>query len=172
MDEFLAFWSARPEVNRFWVSLYTPQVGEESAEKITPEGRLSLARLLAELKTKFPKLLMTDGFAQAFLEPPQNPSECTFSKMSVNYSADLRTRVEPCIFGGDPDCSTCGCAVSAGLHWAGNLQIAGPLSVRHIVNSSVVIGTTVNRIRTKSGGDTRWTGSPTRPNSKLTQIQL
>jgi hypothetical protein len=172
MDEFLAFWSARKEVDRFWVSLYTPQVGEVSAERITPESRQSLSHLLPELRRKFPKLLMTDGFAQAFLEPPENPADCTFSKMSVNYSADLRTRVEPCIFGGEPDCSTCGCAVSVGLHWAGNYKIAGPLSVRHLVNASVAIGTTVNRIRTKGDGDTRWTGTPTRPNPKFTQIQL
>ena len=172
LNEFVGFWSEFREVDRFWISLYTPQVGEASAERITPESRLSLARILPELKKKFPKLLMTAGFAQAFLEPPENPSKCTFSKMSVNYSADLRTRVEPCIFGGEPDCSTCGCAVSAGFHWAGNHKIAGPLSVRHLVNASIAIGTTVNRIRTKSGGDTRWHGTTVRPNPKLTQIQL
>jgi len=172
LDEFLAFWCARSEVNKFWVSLYTPQVGEESAERITPESRLKLRHLLPELRKKYPKLLMTDGFAQAFLDPPKNPADCTFSKMSVNYSADLRTRVEPCIFGGEPDCSTCGCAVSAGLHWAGNYQIAGPLSVRHLVNASVAIGTTVSKMRTRNSPDTRWHGSPTRPSPKLTQIQL
>jgi len=172
LDEFLAFWSARKEVGKFWVSLYTPQIGEESAEKITPESRQSLRRLLPELRAKFPKLLMTDGFAQAFLDPPKNPADCTFSKMSVNYSADLSTRVEPCIFGGEPDCSTCGCAVSAGFHWAGNHKIVGPLSVRHLVNTSVLIGTTMNRIRTRSDGDTRWTGTPQSPKPKLTQIQL
>jgi MoaA/NifB/PqqE/SkfB family radical SAM enzyme len=172
LDEFLGFWCPRPEINRFWVSLYTPQVGEISAERITPESRQSLAQLLPDLRQKFPKLLMTEGFAQAFIEPPESPSDCTFSKMSVNYSADLRTRVEPCIFGGEPDCSSCGCAVSAGFHWAGNYKIAGPLNVRHLVNASVAIGTTVNRVRTKSNGDNRWTGTPTRPNPKLTQIQL
>jgi MoaA/NifB/PqqE/SkfB family radical SAM enzyme len=172
MDEFLAFWSARPEVNRFWLSLYTPQVGEESAERITPESRAALAHLLPELRKTFPKLLMTEGFAQAFVQPPSDPPECTFAKMSVNYSADLRTRVEPCIFGGDPDCSNCGCAVSAGLHWAGHYPIAGPFNVSHLVNASVAIGTRMNRIRTKSDGDTRWHGTPVRSNPKLTQIQL
>ncbi len=172
LDEFLAFWSARTEVQRFWVSLYTPQVGEESAERITPESRVALAHLLPELRKKFPRLLMTEGFAQAFIEPPKSPSDCTFSKMSVNYSADLTTRVEPCIFGGEPDCSTCGCAVSAGFHWAGNYQIAGPFSVRHLVNASVSIGTTVNRLRAKKGVDTRWTGTPQTRSPKLTQIQL
>jgi MoaA/NifB/PqqE/SkfB family radical SAM enzyme len=173
LDEFFAFWSARAEVNRFWVSFYTPQVGEVSPESITPECRQSLVHLLPELRKKFPKILMTEGYAQAFLEPPKNPSECTFARMSVNYSADLKSRVEPCIFGGEPDCSTCGCAVSAGLHWAGNLKIIGPLSVGHLVKSSVVIGTTVNRMRTRSGdGHTRWTGTSSRPDPKLTQIQL
>ncbi|HXP71137.1 MAG TPA: radical SAM protein, partial [Candidatus Dormibacteraeota bacterium] len=31
LEEYVAFWSARPEVNRVWVSVYTPQIGEESA---------------------------------------------------------------------------------------------------------------------------------------------
>ena len=31
LEEYVAFWSARPEVNRIWVSVYTPQIGEQSA---------------------------------------------------------------------------------------------------------------------------------------------
>src|ERR1700722_18899585 len=39
LDEFLAFWSARPEIHRIWFSVYTPQRGEQSAEMLTPELR-------------------------------------------------------------------------------------------------------------------------------------
>jgi hypothetical protein len=139
---------------------------------ITPESRKAIAEELPELRKRFPKLLMTEGFANAYLEPPKNPDDCTFSKMSVNYSADLRTRVEPCIFGGNPDCTQCGCAVSAGFHWAGNHHIAGPLSVRHLVNSSVVIGTAVNNLRNGTAGENRWSPRADRPDPKLTQIRL
>src|SRR5580765_5842027 len=34
LDEYVSFWSARPEVNRVWVSVYTPQSGEQSAEML------------------------------------------------------------------------------------------------------------------------------------------
>jgi MoaA/NifB/PqqE/SkfB family radical SAM enzyme len=172
MADFLEFWSARPEVGTFWLSLYTPQIGESSPEMITPESRRALAEELPRLQKRFPKLLMTEGFAKAFVESPANPSECTFAKMSVNYSADLRTRVEPCIFGGNPDCTQCGCAVSAGLHWAGNHRISGPLSVRHLVNGSVIVGSTMNTLRNGSKGDNRWSVGPSRPDPKLTQIRL
>src|SRR5438552_9292099 len=33
LEEFLAFWSARREVEKVWISLYTPQVGEVSEER-------------------------------------------------------------------------------------------------------------------------------------------
>src|SRR5712691_3730991 len=30
LEEYVAFWQARPEVNRIWVSLYSPQRGEHT----------------------------------------------------------------------------------------------------------------------------------------------
>src|SRR5207248_734368 len=33
-DEFLQIWSARPEVEKIWYSLYTPQIGEVSEERL------------------------------------------------------------------------------------------------------------------------------------------
>src|SRR6266704_1249596 len=126
-EEYVSFWSARPEVNRIWVSIYTPQVGEDSAEMLTFGQRKALARDLPPLRQRYPKLLTNEGIAEAFLEPPRRPEECLFSKMSVNYSADLKTRVEPCIFGGTPNCSQCGCAISSGLHWVKDVRVAGAL---------------------------------------------
>src|ERR1700721_18993 len=126
LEEYVAFWSARPEVNRIWVSVYTPQIGEESAEKLTPEDRVTLAAELPRLAKLYPKFLMNEGVAGAIVRPPSDPGDCVFSKMSANYSADLRTRVEPCVFGGNPDCSQCGCAISSGLHWIRGVKFAGP----------------------------------------------
>src|SRR5713226_2616700 len=44
MEEYVSYWSARTEVNRIWVSLYTPQIGEQSPEMLTPEDRQAVAR--------------------------------------------------------------------------------------------------------------------------------
>src|ERR1700683_4472881 len=57
LQEYVAFWSARPEVNRIWVSLYTPQIGEQSAEMLSQEDRVSVASELPKLYKKYPKLL-------------------------------------------------------------------------------------------------------------------
>jgi hypothetical protein len=156
LEEYVAFWNARPEVGHIWVSLYTPQIGEQSAEMLAPDDREHVAAELPALTGKFPKLLMNEGVAQAFLQPPKNPVDCLFAKMSANYSADLQTRVEPCVFGGAPDCSQCGCAASSGLHWIRSLKVAGPLQVGHFVGASVGIGRLVNRLKRRASQPARW----------------
>jgi MoaA/NifB/PqqE/SkfB family radical SAM enzyme len=172
LEEYVAFWSARPEVDRIWVSLYTPQIGERSAEMLAPDDREQVAAELPFLAKQFPKLLMTEGVAQAFLHPPKNPDDCLFSKMSANYSADLETRVDPCVFGGAPDCSQCGCAISSGLHWIRGEKVAGPLRVGHFVGASIGIGTLMNRLRQQPTHPTRWNSAaqPARPPKELVQI--
>jgi len=39
LGEYIAFWSERSEVVRIWMSLYTPQRGEQSTEMLTPAQR-------------------------------------------------------------------------------------------------------------------------------------
>src|SRR5579863_10242489 len=158
LEEYVAFWNARPEVDHIWVSLYTPQLGEESAERLTPADREQVSRVLPQLRKTYPKLLLPEGMGRAFVTPPNNPDDCLFSKMSVNYSADLRTHVEPCVFGGTPDCTQCGCSISSALHWVRDLKIAGPLRVGHMVRSSLAIGSTVKRIRGDRETVNRWRG--------------
>jgi sulfatase maturation enzyme AslB (radical SAM superfamily) len=170
LQQFLAFWSARPEVNRIWFSVYTPQRNESSAEMLLGDDRLRLADELPALSRRFPKLMLPAGMARAFAEPPQSPAECLFSKMSVNYTADLKTNVEPCVFGGDPDCSQCGCSISAGLHWIGGIGVAGPLKVRHLVRASMATGAAVNRIFPHKTELTRWNPPPVPPHP-LVQIE-
>ncbi len=156
LEEYVAFWSARPEVNRIWVSAYTPQVGERSAEMLLPDDRRMIAAELPALTARYPKLVFSRGFADALLSPPKNPRDCLFAKMSANYSADLETQVEPCVFGGAPDCSQCGCAVSIGLHWIRGANVAGPIKVDHFVRTSTAIGNAVNRIRSGVPAPSRW----------------
>ncbi len=170
LEQFLAFWSARPEVNRVWFSVYTPQRGESTPEMLTPEQRAQLADHLPELARRFPKLMLPGGMARAFAEPPQNPAACLFSKMSVNYTADLKTTVEPCVFGGDPDCSQCGCSISAGLHWIGAVKVAGGIRVNHLVRGSMAIGRGVNRVFPHRTELPRWSRAIA-PDPSLVQIE-
>ncbi len=156
LAEYVSFWNSRPEVNRIWVSLYTPQIGEQSAEMLVPEDRATIARELPPLGKRYPKLLFNEGIAKAFLNPPKDPGDCVFARMSANYSADLRSRVEPCVFGGSPDCSQCGCAISSALHWIRTIDVAGPLKVNHFIQSSIKIGLLANRIRSKPSHAPRW----------------
>ena len=174
LEEYVRFWSERSETNRIWVSVYTPQIGEQSPETLTAEDRVKLTRELPSLGKRYPKLLFHDGLAKAFLDPPKNPDDCLFAKMSANYSADFETRVEPCVFGGTPDCSQCGCAASSGLHWVRGVKVAGPLKIGHFIGSSVKIGLMMNRLRSRAAQPPRWNPPSTtqsEKNDKLVQIQ-
>jgi hypothetical protein len=172
LQEYVSFWSARPEVNRIWVSVYTPQVGERSPETLTSDEREAIARQLPSLQKQYPKLLITEGMARAFVHPPSNPNDCLFSKMSANYSADLQSRVEPCVFGGSPDCSQCGCAISSALHWIRTIKVAGPIKIDHLVGGSIGVGRLVNRFRLHSIRPSRWySGAAKPPSATLVQIR-
>ncbi len=147
LEEYVRFWAGRDEVRHIWVSIYSPQRGEQSRERLTPAQRHLVAAELPRLRNLYPKLLTGRGYAEALLDPPQSPQECTFSRLSRNYSADLTTRVEPCVFGGDPDCSQCGCAASAAAHWISQVQIAGPLKAGHVLRGSMHLGNALARLQ-------------------------
>jgi organic radical activating enzyme len=172
LEEYVAFWNGRAEVNRIWVSLYSPQFGEQSAEQLSREERKFVGDELAGLALRYPKLLMNQGIAASFADPPKDPGECLFAKMSTNYSADLKTPVEPCIFGGTPDCSQCGCAISVGLHWMRTLRVAGPLKVDHFIQGSIGVGLAMNRFREESIQLPRWLGLGQKPREKAKLIQI
>jgi organic radical activating enzyme len=156
LEEYLSFWNARSEVVRIWASLYTPQKNEDTPEILSAKQRDAVAQGLRELQSRYPKLLMNDGIAEAIQSPPSTPGECMFARMSTNYSADLLTRVEPCIFGGVPDCSQCGCAISSGLHWLKTVRVAHIVKVETLVNSSVAIGSVVGNLRRGYQVHPRW----------------
>ncbi len=171
MEEYVRFWSEREEVRSIWVSIYSPQRGEQSAEMLTAAQREHVARELPTLRQRYPKLLTPQGYAEALLNPPASPRDCTFSRLSKNYSADLATRVEPCVLGGDPDCSQCGCSASAAAHWITEMKLAGPLKVKHMLHGSMRIGNAVARLQdvTQPAWREREQASPKRQTS-LVQI--
>jgi MoaA/NifB/PqqE/SkfB family radical SAM enzyme len=172
LEEYVSFWNARPEVNRIWVSVYTPQVGEQTPEMLSPENRATLAQRLPALAAQYPKLLFNKGIGEALLRPPKSPADCVFAKMSANYSADLETRVEPCVFGGKPDCSQCGCAASSGLHWIRGAGVVGPLKVGHFIESSVRVGLLANRLRAPEAKPSRWNSDDVQPTPESDLVQI
>ena len=149
-DEFLEFWSGRPEVKKIWFSLFTPQLGAEGEEILTPEVREHVIRDIERLKPLFPKLDMPQLVIDGLRRPPASPDDCIFARTTLNVTANLSDRVTPCQFGGEPDCSQCGCIASAGLAAVGEYKIAGVLPLRKIFNASSRVGSVVSRISSRS----------------------
>ena len=146
-DEFLQFWSARPEVEKIWYSLYTPQIGEVSDERLRPADRERVVADLMALRTKYHKLALPKGLIEVYAEPPASPEECVFSKTTTTISADLKTKITPCQYGGAPDCTQCGCIASAGLAAVARHQLFGFIPVGSIFNGSLKVGDQVRKLR-------------------------
>jgi len=147
LEEFLRFWSARSETRKIWVSLYTPQTGEISAERLTPEDRAQVVSDLLALRQRYPKLEAPTGLIESYAHPPASPDDCVFARTTTTISADLTTRITPCQFGGNPDCSNCGCIVSAGLSAVARHQVFGFIPVGALFSGSIKIGEQVKRLR-------------------------
>ncbi len=140
LDEFLAFWTPRTEIRRIWFSLFTPQTGDTLEEILTPEERrLAIAEMLV-LRRKYHRLDMPEALIRQFASPPHSPEDCIFAMTTTTVSADLRTRVTPCQFGGNPDCSSCGCIASMGLAAVGAHKLGGLIPVGAIFRASVKFG--------------------------------
>jgi MoaA/NifB/PqqE/SkfB family radical SAM enzyme len=147
LEEFLAFWSAKEETRKIWISLYTPQLGEVSEEMLRPVDRERVVADLRALRLKFPKLEAPEGLIDVYAEPPGSPDECVFARTTKSVSADLKTRITPCQFGGAPDCSNCGCIASAGLAALGRYKVGGFIPVGALFNGSVTVGEIARRFR-------------------------
>ena len=104
---------------------------------------------LAELRNEFPKLELPDSILAGYRKPPQSPRDCIFANTTANYTADLQTRISPCQFGGDPDCTRCGCIASAGLNAVGEYRLGGFVPLRSIFRASELVGQTVASLRGK-----------------------
>jgi len=147
--EFLTFWSARPEVRKLWFSLFTPQKGAEQEECLSSETRERVLAELSALRRAFPKLDLPQSVVDGYRKPPASPAECIFAQTTLNYTADLQTRITPCQFGGDPDCSRCGCMASAGLNAVGEHRLAGVIPLRSIFKASEAVGAVIAKASRK-----------------------
>jgi MoaA/NifB/PqqE/SkfB family radical SAM enzyme len=140
LKKFLEYWTPRAEVGKVWFSLFTPQVGDRLPEMLQPdERRHAIADMLA-LRTEFPKLDMPEGMIRQFATPPRGPTECVFALTTQTLSADLRTKIVPCQFGGNPDCGSCGCVASMGLAAIAAHKLGGIIPVGALFKASIRIG--------------------------------
>ena len=140
LREFLEFWTPRPEIHKIWFSIFTPQVGDRMPEILTPAERAQVIRDLMELRRIFPKLDMAEGLIRQFATPPHSPADCVFSLTTQTLSADLKTKVTPCQYGGTPDCSQCGCIASMALAAVAAHKLGGIIPVGAIFKASIKIG--------------------------------
>ena len=140
LEDFLATWCARPEVDDVWFSMFTPQRGDRLPEMLTAVERARAITELLGLRRRFPKLDMPEQMIAQFASPPSGPHECIFARTTKTISADLKTVIGPCQFGGNPDCSSCGCAASMGLAAIGAHKLAGLIPVGAIFRASANLG--------------------------------
>ena len=146
LEDFLRFWSERPEVKRVWFSLFTPQIGATDQEILDPETRAVVIESIRALKGKYPKLDIPRLVLEGYKKPPASPADCIFSRTTLNLTANLEDKVVPCQFGGTPDCSNCGCMASAGLAAVGEYKLGGMVKLRNVYDLSDRIGTGIRRI--------------------------
>ena len=116
----MEFWNAKDEIRKIWFSIFTPQVGEVLPEILTPAERSQAIADLIVLRKSYPKLDMPVEMLRQFAAPPASPKDCIFAQTTTTISANLTSFITPCQFGGNPDCSQCGCAASMGLAAVGD----------------------------------------------------
>lgn len=153
LEEFLRFWQANEHARLIWISFYTPQKGELSAERLTRADRATVITEMRRLRPLFPKLQLVEGMLDAFAEPPQTPDDCIFARTTECYSSDFERRITPCQFGGNPDCTNCGCIASMGLEAIGRHRFKG-IPLGRIFNASLAVGRAVARVSGRSTADT------------------
>jgi len=147
LQEFLDVWQANPDTRLIWISLYTPQVGELSTERLTAGDRARVIADMRQLRRRYSKFQMLEGMLKVYAEPPDSPEHCIFAQTTECYSSDLQRRITPCQFGGKPDCTNCGCIASAGLEAIGRHRLRGGIPVGKVFYASLSVGRAVERVR-------------------------
>ena len=147
LEEFLQFWSAQKEAAKIWFSLYTPQTGEVSAERLSPADRARVIADLMALRVRYTKLQLPKSALDVYARPPASPDDCVFARTTTTVSADLTTRITPCQFGGTPDCTNCGCLASAGLAAVARHRLFGFIPVGSLLAGSIKVGARMKRLR-------------------------
>ena len=95
LEEFIRFWSERTEIERIWMSLYTPQVGEVSEERLDGAAREQVLADLWKLSTLYSKLQLPKAALEVYANPPSSPEDCIFAQSTTTISANLETAITP-----------------------------------------------------------------------------
>jgi MoaA/NifB/PqqE/SkfB family radical SAM enzyme len=147
IEEFITYWQHNPNTRLIWMSLYTPQIGELSMERLSQADRARVVADLRRLRLKFSKLQPPEGLLNVYATPPDSPDNCVFAQTTECFTSDLERHVTPCQLGGNPDCSNCGCMASAGLEAIARHRLKGGISVGRIFYASMKVGKTIGRFR-------------------------
>ena len=147
LEEFLTYWQQNPHTRLIWISLYTPQIGELSMERLSRDDRERVVADLRRLRLRFSKLQLPEGLLNVYATPPDSPENCIFAQTTDCFSSDLDRHVTPCQLGGNPDCTNCGCMASAGLEAIGRHRLKGWIPVGRIFYASLKVGRKVGRLR-------------------------
>jgi hypothetical protein len=124
---------------------------------LRPEDRERVVAEMTALHKIEPKLMdMKPAIVQGYLRPPQNPSECIFARTTACLSSDLEKTISPCQYGGNPDCTQCGCMASVGLGALGRYRLGGLVPLQPIFTGSLAVGRVARALR---GGEPK----PRRP---------
>jgi sulfatase maturation enzyme AslB (radical SAM superfamily) len=140
LREFVEFWSGRSETKKIWFSLYTPQHGEESKERLTKQDRFRAIKTISQLSRDFPSVYAPKALLDGYMQPPSSPRECIFAQTTQCFAPDLNSIITPCQLGGRPECAECGCMASAGLASIARFRLAGLVKVGDIFRVSQRIG--------------------------------
>jgi hypothetical protein len=151
LEDFVRFWSEREETKRIWLSLFTPQQGAAAPEILTLDQRRRVTEDLLRLRVAYPLIDMKKGLIEELQHPPASPKDCIFARTTLTVSADLKTRITPCQFGGTPDCSQCGCIASMGLAAVGHHRVLPGVTAGQLFTISEMIGKSVNKLRSLRG---------------------
>jgi len=129
LTEFARFWSLQPGVRKIWFSLFTPQKGQNTPERLSEAERGVAIDRISAIRSIYPKVYAPEMVLNGYRHPPASPAECIFAQITSCVSADLSTPVVPCQIGGRPECSECGCIAATGFASLGNIRLAGLLKL-------------------------------------------
>ena len=73
LEEFLRFWTPRPEIRKVWFSLFTPQRGATGPEILTAAQRREVMEELLRLRPLYPSLDMPEAVIREIATPPNSP---------------------------------------------------------------------------------------------------
>jgi hypothetical protein len=92
------------------------------------------------------RIALPAGLIEVYARPPKSPDDCIFAQTTTCVSADFERTISPCQFGGNPDCSNCGCIASAGLKAVGRHRLPGGIRVGALFEHSLAVGRHVRRV--------------------------